>query len=148
MARSNQPVDVFSYINMMNGDNESCWPWKGKTNEKDGRPYFTVQGKRRPSYVYVIELTTGKKQTTGTVVRHKCDNPICCNPTHLEWGSHQENMNDMKERDRHGVPKTVVRAIHNLADNGKTQQDIAEIYGLSREAVSAILTGRNKKIDN
>lgn len=145
MTRTNLPHMVFLYIDMKNGDKDVCWPWKGKLNAKDGRPYFTVQGKRRPSYVYVQELHTGEMQREGIVVRHSCDNPICCNPHHLAWGNHQDNMNDMKERDRHGVPKTVVRAIHRLSSEGRTQQDIANLYGISREAVSAIITGRNKK---
>lgn len=136
---------VFQYIDMKEGDKDACWPWKGKTNAKDGRPYFTVEGKRRPSYSWVLELFTGKAPEEGNVARHNCDNPICCNPHHLVWGNHQDNMNDMKERERHGVPKTVVRAIHTLSTKGRTQQEIADLYGLSREAVSAIVTGRNKK---
>lgn len=144
MPRTNAPTDIFKHIDMMKGDANVCWPWKGKTNAKDGRPYFTIKGKRRPSYAIVLELHTGEAQE-DRIARHSCDNPICCNPNHLIWGNHQDNMNDMKERDRHGVPKTVVRAIHKLRTEGRTQQEIADLYGISREAVSAIDTGRNKK---
>jgi predicted transcriptional regulator len=51
----------------------------------------------------------------------------------------------MMARQRHGLPKTVVRAILTLLDRGTTQQDIADLYGISREAVSAIATGRAHK---
>tara|TARA_R100000306_G_C4298050_1_gene103630 strand:- start:288 stop:479 length:192 start_codon:yes stop_codon:yes gene_type:complete len=54
-------------------------------------------------------------------------------------------MNDMKERERHGMPKTVVRAILKLRNEGKTQEDIANLYGISRETISAIETGRSHK---
>jgi hypothetical protein len=144
MTKANIPADVFKHINMENGDADVCWEWEGKVNKKDGRPYYTVQGKRRPAYVYILELHTGQLQQQGQVARHKCDNKICCNPHHLSWGTHQHNMNDMKERDRHGLPATVVRAIHNLLNEGRTQQSIAILYGVSREAISAIATGRNK----
>ena len=143
MARKNVVTDIFKHIDMKGGDTDACWTWKGKVNPKDGRPYFTINGLRRPSYAIVLEATTGEAQE-GRIARHKCDNAICCNPHHLVWGDHQDNMNDMKERDRHGVPKTVARAIRRLHKEGRTQQNIADLYGISREAVSAITTNRNK----
>ena len=142
MSRTNKPHDVFKHINI--GDANACWPWKGKLNAKDGRPYFTVAGKRRPSYAYILETYTGEAQE-GRIIRHTCDNPICCSPHHLLWGTHQDNMNDMKERERHGLPKTVVRAILKLRTEGKTQAEIAKLYGLARETISAIDTGRTHK---
>ena len=145
MPRTNQPHDVFKYIDMKGGDHVQCWPWKGKLNKGDNRPYFTVAGKRRPSYAYILETYKGEAQK-GRIIRHTCDNPICCNPHHLLWGTHQDNMDDMKERERHGLPRIVVRAIHKLLTEGISQSKIAELYGISREAVSAISTGRNHKI--
>ena len=137
----NRPVDVFKHIDMSGGNENECWEWKGRLNPKDNRPYFTVAGQRRPSYAVVLELYTGE-EAKGRVARHKCDNSVCCNPHHLIWGDHQDNMNDMKERERHGLPKIVVRAIRKLLDEGHTQSHIAELYGVSRETISSISTGR------
>ena len=36
----------------------------------------------------------------GIIVRHKCDNPLCINPEHLELGTHQDNTNDKISRGR------------------------------------------------
>lgn len=36
----------------------------------------------------------------GQVVRHTCDNRKCVNPEHLVIGTHQDNMDDMKKRNR------------------------------------------------
>ena len=30
------------------------------------------------------------------IVRHKCHNPKCCNPEHLQIGTHKDNWNDSK----------------------------------------------------
>ena len=143
----NRPVDVFKHIDMSGGNENECWEWKGRLNPKDNRPYFTIAGQRRPSYAVVLELYTGE-EAKGRVARHKCDNSVCCNPHHLIWGDHQDNMNDMKERERHGLPKIVVRAIRKLLDEGHTQSHIAELYGVSRETISSISTGRRGNGDS
>jgi hypothetical protein len=139
MAKVNELKDVFKYVNMQHASKDACWEWKGKVNAKDGRPYITIDGKRRPAYAVALEAFKGKEDG---MVLHSCDNPICCNPHHLSYGTHQDNMNEMKERERHGLPKIVVRAILKLLSEGRTQQSIADLYGISRESVSSISTGR------
>lgn len=34
------------------------------------------------------------------VIRHKCDNPACINPSHLEIGTQKDNMKDAEKRNR------------------------------------------------
>jgi DNA-binding XRE family transcriptional regulator len=53
----------------------------------------------------------------------------------------------MMERERHGLPKTVRNAIRTLLDQGKTQQEVADQWGVSRETISAIATQRVYKMD-
>jgi len=130
--------NVFKYINMMQGDSTVCWPWIGATGGKHGRPYVRYQGKVRTAYSVVYELTTG--DIVGTrLIRHKCDNPICCNPKHLEIGTQRQNMQDMKDRERHGIPKIVKNAWLKLYADGVTYQTIAERYGVSATAVRAFI---------
>jgi hypothetical protein len=138
--KSNSLKDVFIYINLHDGDASVCWEW---TRPCKDRPYFTVQGEKLLSYRIVFELVHGPL-AEGELVRHTCDNPICCNPYHLVRGTHEDNMEDVKERDRHGMPSHVVRAIRKLLAEGRTQDDIASLYGISRKTVSAIKTGRTK----
>lgn len=147
--RANKPVDVFRYINMHDGDQSICWEWTAGLGGRpdDKRPYFTVAGSRRLAYRVVYELVHGSI-ARGVLIRHTCDNRICCNPKHLVAGTHQDNMNDMKERERHGLPHHTVRAIRTLLNtrllDGRTQythKEIAERFGISRQEVTEINRG-------
>lgn len=150
MPRRNVATDVFKFIDMSGGDN-ACWPWTRKIKAKKGvkpRPYFDLDGEKVLAYRLVKQLVHGKELPNGLpddkMACHSCDNSICCNPAHIYAGDHEQNMDDMATRGTHGLTPAVVRAIRKLRQQGKTQQEIADTYGISREAVSAIDTGRNR----
>ena len=140
---TNIRTDVFLKIDMHFGDTDVCWEWCGGLGGRkdDKRPYFHLNDEKVLAYRLVYELVTGRRLHADELVRHTCDNRICCNPRHLQVGDHQENMDDMKDRDRHGVPATVVKAIRKLAKEGTTHKEIAKLYGLGRTTVTDILTG-------
>lgn len=151
--RKNEPVDVFTYIDMPpDGDTTECWPWLGGTGgrENDRRGYFSIGGVKSLVYRIVFELVYGPLKP-GEVVRHKCDNPICCNYTHLERGSQSDNENDKYERDRWGFPMKVIEAIHQHNKKGIDQKGIAALvthqFGIivSQQRVSDIINGTRRK---
>lgn len=90
----------------------------------------------------------------GHVVRHKCDNPPCINPDHLETGSIQSNVDDREARKRARHPSgsdhwsqrmslEKARAIRELyASGGATMLELAKTYGCSTRSISLIV--RNK----
>jgi hypothetical protein len=120
-----------------------CWPFKGALSGS-GRPYFTVQGKKILAYRLAFRLMHGDEALPDNLIaRHKCDNEICCNPSHIVKGTHDENMNDMKQRERHGLPHHTIRAIRKLGAVGRRHQDIADLYGIGRSTVTEILGGVN-----
>lgn len=146
MARKNKPTDVFKHIDMSGGHN-ACWPWKRQLHK--GRPYFDVNGKKRLAYRITYELFHGVELTTEDMLLHQCDNSACCNPRHLNIGEHQQNMDEMVQRERHGMPHHAVRGIRKLLMNGHTHQSIADLYGCSRETVTAIHNQRRReKVSN
>lgn len=125
----------------MSAGPDACWPFKGKTNNRN-RPYFTVNGKKHLVYRLVYELVKGES-LEGHIARHTCDNEICCNPRHIVKGDHQQNMDDMKERERHGLPHHTVRAIRRLDGLGIKHSDIAPRFGIGRSTVTEIVNRVN-----
>ena len=145
MAKKNKPLDIFKKVNMHGGDPSCCWNYEGTIDK--GRPYFWLNGRKWLAYRLVFNLYNEEDLGDHELVRHTCDNgdaPICCcNPHHLIRGTHQENMNDMKERERHGLTHHAVRAIRKLLTEHKlTQAEIAMNFGVSRETITAINNGR------
>jgi hypothetical protein len=140
MSRKNKPVDVFKYIDMTGG-RDACWPFTGVPNS-EGRPYIQIDGKKVLAYRVVYELVKGVKLGTK-IIRHTCDNGLCCNPSHHIPGTHDQNMEDMKQRERHGLPHHTVRAIRKLGDAGITHKLISERYGVSETTVRDIINKKN-----
>ena len=84
------------------------------------------------------------------VARHKCDNPACVNPGHLEIGTQADNCRDRKERGRNGLPTKPrklspeqIEAVRRLADQKMKQRDIAKMFGTSQRTVVKIVNRLN-----
>ena len=83
-------------------DEDSCWPWLGGKT-KDGYGLFSICRLNEDKKYYVHRISLSIKDNNQQVVcRHSCDNPTCCNPHHLSWGTHQDNSDDMVSRNRQG----------------------------------------------
>lgn len=132
-------IKVFRRIDM--GTPEECWEWEGAPDHD--RPRVTIAGRRYYVYRLVYELHTGMQVPKDMVIRHKCDNSMCCNPHHLEIGTVQDNIDDRTKRERLGLPDVVVRAVRKLGAQGRTHQEIADLYGIARESVTHIINMRS-----
>jgi hypothetical protein len=144
---SNKAIDVFKHVQMPpDGDITPCWPWTGTINAKDNRPYFTMRGVKWLAYRLVYIMVKGTIPE-GQVLRHKCDNSICCNPYHLEPGSQSDNEKDKYARDRYGFTHAVIEDIMKLHKKGVHQREIAAIVSnthgvfVTQQRVSDITTG-------
>lgn len=59
-----------------------CWGYAGK-KDPSGYGHFAISGSARPAHCMSYELSVGEVPD-GYDVHHKCDNPGCINPYHLE----------------------------------------------------------------
>ena len=84
---------------------DSCWNWNGKSKHRYGYGSFTMRTTKGAfrgiaSSAAVWMILVGPIPT-GLHVLHNCDNPLCCNIKHLRLGTHQENMQDRRDRKTH-----------------------------------------------
>jgi hypothetical protein len=76
-----------------------CWVWKGWVNPQWGYGFMSYRNKSWRLHCLMWTLTRGPIPK-GMVIRHTCDNPPCCNPLHLEIGTHRDNVHDRMKRGR------------------------------------------------
>lgn len=83
-----------------------CWEW---TATKSAKGYGQIRWKYEPMIASRVAyaLYVGPIPD-GLLVRHKCDNPGCVNPEHLELGTSADNSADMVKRGRHHTAKQKV----------------------------------------
>ena len=81
---------------------DSCWLWQGgrdrdgygKLKRIHGQKAYTLAAHRVSAAIALSDFSPALK------VRHKCDNPACCNPAHLEMGTQADNIRDRELRGR------------------------------------------------
>ena len=148
MTQSLTPLEIAKFWSRVDARTDfQCWPWRGRSN---GRGYGrTVKGM---AHRIAYELVNGDIPA-GAVLRHRCDNPACCNPAHLIPGAPADNSRDAVERGRtsmgglNGRTKLTSEDVETIRANveGLTLKALAARYGMAQSSIHYIRSGRSWK---
>lgn len=135
-----------------------CWTWTGTFSRggaqgrqgdrppKDRYGAHTLNGKRTSAHRHAWELANGPIGDAKMFVRHKCDNPTCVNPAHLELGTPLDNVLDMIQRGRAvrscgsaKITADTVRDVRRLAAEGARARALAERFSMTIGNVYAVI---------
>ena len=83
---------------------DGCWLWTAGTF-KNGYGQFNAgrfrDGRQDTRYAHRVAYQLANGQIPdGLVVRHLCDTPRCCRPSHLLLGTQADNLQDARDRGR------------------------------------------------
>jgi hypothetical protein len=145
-----QRVKFWSKVDVKSFD--QCWNWIGASNG-EGYGRMMIEKVRDKSHRIAFQMTNGKIPK-GICVCHRCDNPRCCNPSHLFSGTHADNMKDAVSKNRFPYGKKSFRCRLSFrqvkairASYPKlTKTELARKYGVSCQHICWILKqlGRNR----
>lgn len=128
-----------------------CWIWSAGGGGRYGG--FSYNYQKIGAHVASYRIYCGPIPA-GLMVRHTCDNSLCVNPTHLELGTHQENMQDCVDRGRRPVAEQHANAkltnlqvleVREALANGASLAGLGRRYGVSSCLISNIKQGRAYK---
>lgn len=123
-----------------------CWPWTGSLHA-DGYGKLRWAGANVLAHRTAYALIHGEIPA-GLCIRHRCDNPPCCNPDHLEIGTWADNVMDTVSRGRHvrgelspmaKLSEAAVKDIRRGFRNGKTRYELAERFHVSHTLICQVI---------
>lgn len=143
-------VRFWSKVDMSNGP-DSCWNWTGCVLP-DGYGFCGFDSRRnlRPHRVAFEIANPGFDKSM--YVCHRCDNTLCCNPSHLFAGTQLDNMRDKTSKSRqargaaHGMHKLSIGDVMSIREarrGGATFGSIGIMFGISTKHAWRICTGNS-----
>lgn len=148
-AGANEPDRFWKWVAV--GKPTECWEWQGSC-DRYGYGRSTLNGKYIPASRAAYIYATGQ-DVSGLLVCHHCDNPGCCNPSHLYAGTKSDNERDKFARGgktHRGTKNPAckltadqVENIRRLFSQGMTNVAIGKLMGVHHSTISKIRTGNS-----
>jgi len=124
-----------------------CLNWQG-TKYHDG--YGTIRFKSRQfrAHLIVCQKKYGRDRKSDEITRHLCNNKLCVNIKHLEFGTLSENACDSLNHKHAGrkLNWELVEQIRTKHRNGTMAKTLAVEYGIDQRTVYTIVNGKSWKV--
>lgn len=127
---------------------DDCWEWQG-ARTPFGHGVFSNKAGMKTAHRFSYLIHHGE-MPQGMFVCHKCDNPACVNPAHLEIGDQFDNMGGCSKRgriargNRHPRSKLTdvkAKAILMLYRDGVGLMELTQMFRVSQNAIRQVVTG-------
>lgn len=132
---------------------DDCWLWRGPPGTWGYGCTSWNEGRYNPSRLAWIIVNGDPGRL---VVCHKCDTPLCCNPSHLFAGTAGDNVRDCQRKGRGrshfglGKPhpryvaklnETIIAEAKILYASGVSQTELGRRYGVHSSTISRAVRG-------
>ena len=149
VRRSEAPLEERFFRQIEKSNN--CWMWTGRAI---GKGYGSIGlGGKGAKQILAHRLSYQIHKgpiPDGMVVMHKCDNPRCVNPDHLDAGTQSQNIKDAFTRMRKVLPTKKVRGeecgaskltneiVLSIRSSGLSLSTLAELYKVSKSTIERV----------
>ena len=117
------------WAKVQRGEPDACWPWLGWVGPSGhGRTTFGSSSILASRKAWIL---THGRPPLGLCVNHRCDNALCCNPSHMYLGTRSDNMRDMWRE----IP-AAERGPRERTGSVLTAQELAELYRMRKEGAT------------
>lgn len=123
---------------------DGCWEWQGKARLRFGYGVVGLNGTQEVAHRVSYRMAYGEIPD-GLVIAHRCDNPRCVRPDHLEAISQSQNLRDMWIRGRGRSAKIAandVVTIRGALAQGAAPRKLAREFGVSAVQIGRIRSGK------
>ena len=149
MAHGPRTIDLYDIARFFSrvevGPQNKCWPYIGVT-DPFGYGVFTHNKKKLRAHRFSYTVFHGPIGE-DLVIRHRCDNPSCVNPHHLETGTQLDNIMDRVLRNRtargvrNGRSTITEEDVLAIVRDPRPSGQVAKDYGVSGSTVLNIKRG-------
>ncbi len=144
-------------------EDDECWEFKNQPSQIYGVYNKKIDGKWKAirPHRYAWSQHNGRSIPDGLFVCHSCDNPKCCNPTHLWLGTNSDNILDAIAKfgswvvgqhtyigEKHHSSKLTEEQVLDIrarVEQGERQVDLAKEYNVTRTMLSKIILRKSWK---